>query len=97
MLLLLGEIKHLFVYIPVIEYVVMFKTLVIVNAEFVIEIAASKIQIKIRLIEVKNTVVISGIESCGRVMNTKCAVPECRLQLFLKRATGDDRDLGVLG
>jgi energy-converting hydrogenase Eha subunit H len=82
---------------PVIINIVVLKILIIVNTQLIVKIPTRKIQIKVRLVEIEDTVVVRFINSLCRIIYSKSAMTKGRIDFFLSRAACDDGKLRLIG
>jgi hypothetical protein len=84
------------VYVSVVLDVMLFKVLIVVNAEFIEEISPGKIQIEVGLIEIKYAIVEGKIELLTGIRYTDSAVAEGGIQFVMSRPTRDHRNFSSL-
>lgn len=95
LLLPFGEIQHLFMDFPVIVDIIIPKRLIVVSSQTVVQISFREIQIKVRLVEVKNSIMVGIINPLNRVVYSEGAMAERGKKLSLKRPKGDYRNGGL--
>ena len=66
-------------YVPVEIDIGITETRVVVNTKLVIKVSPGKIEIEVWLIEIKDTVVVCIIDVVRWIVDTECAVSECRV------------------
>jgi len=66
-------------YISVVRNIVIAKVRIVVNAQLVIQISPGKVEVEIRLIEIKYSIVIGKVNLLIGVIHPNCAVPKGRI------------------
>src|SRR4051812_18996706 len=82
--------------VAIMEDVVILESLIIMNAKFIVEITPGEVQIEMRLIEIKNSIIISIINFQNRIIDSNSAVSKGRIQFALIRAAGNDRNFCLI-